>query len=162
MANYADGLTDLPLSVLEDFARRQNKIACFLGVKPMTSYHVVSTGGDGVVTDLRSTALSSGRINGGFFILRPEVFDYMEEGEELVEQPFRRLINKRELASYSHDGFWACMDTFKEKQHLDELHQKEIAPWEVWNKSADTGLGAHATGEIRQTAEASLSGSALR
>jgi glucose-1-phosphate cytidylyltransferase len=159
MANYADGLTDLPLSVLEDYFVHHGKTATFLGVKPMTSYHVVSTGLDGVVTDVQSTALSSGRINGGFFIFRPGIFDYMKSGEELVEQPFRRLIGERQLAAYSHDGFWACMDTFKEKQHLDELHSKGCAPWEVWNRP-QTELDSHATSTVRPTEEASLSGRA--
>jgi glucose-1-phosphate cytidylyltransferase len=134
MANYADGLTDLPLPVLENYFTRQRKAACFLGVKPMTSFHVVSMEQDGTVNQVQSTALSAGRINGGFFILRPEIFNYMKEGEELVEQPFQRLIRQRELMAYSYDGFWACMDTFKEKQHLEDLHSKGAAPWELWNK----------------------------
>jgi glucose-1-phosphate cytidylyltransferase len=135
MANYADGLTDLPLPVLENYFTRQRKAACFLGVKPMTSFHVVSMEQDGTVNNVQSTALSAGRINGGFFILRPEIFNYMNEGEELVEQPFQRLIRQRELMAYSYDGFWACMDTFKEKQHLEDLHSKGAAPWELWNKT---------------------------
>jgi glucose-1-phosphate cytidylyltransferase len=58
----------------------------------------------------------------------------MREGEELVEQPFQRLIEKQELVTYPYDGFWACMDTFKEKQHLDDLYTRGAAPWEVWKK----------------------------
>jgi glucose-1-phosphate cytidylyltransferase len=134
MANYADGLTDLPLTTLLEYFNKGNKTACFLGVKPMASYHVISAEKDGVVTDVKSTALSSGRINGGFFIFKKGVFDYIKEGEELVEQPFRRLIEKRELLTYSYDGFWACMDTFKEKQHLDEVYTRGNAPWELWRK----------------------------
>jgi len=135
MANYADGLTDLPLITLQDFFNAGNKTACFLGVKPMASYHVISAEKNGVVTDVKSTALSAGRINGGFFIFKRGIFDYMKEGEELVEQPFRRLIEKRELLAYSYDGFWACMDTFKEKQHLEDLYARGGAQWEVWRKS---------------------------
>ena len=134
MANYADGLTDLPLTTLLDHFNKTNKTACFLGVKPMASYHMISADEDGVVSDVTSTALSSGRINGGFFILKKSIFDFIQEGEELVEQPFRRLIEKRELLTYSYDGFWACMDTFKEKQHLDDLYTKSKAPWELWRK----------------------------
>ena len=101
----------------------------------MASYHMISSEKDGTVTDVRSTALSSGRINGGFFVFKKAIFDYLQEGEELVEQPFRRLIEKRELLSYSYDGFWACMDTFKEKQHLDEVYTRGDAPWELWRKA---------------------------
>ena len=135
LANYADGLTDLPLSSIVDRFVGQKKTACFLGVKPSASYHVISTNGDDLVTDVKSTALSSARINGGFFVLRRQIFEYMKEGEELVEQPFQRLIEKQELVSYPYDGFWACMDTFKEKQHLDDLYTRGSAPWEVWKKT---------------------------
>ncbi len=132
LANYADGLTDLPLTTLTDFFAKGRKTACFLGVKPMASYHMITTNPDGVVTDVRSTALSSGRINGGYFVFRNTIFDYIREGDELVEAPFQRLIEKRELLSYSYDGFWACMDTFKEKQYLDEVYIRGSAPWELW------------------------------
>lgn len=132
LANYADGLTDLPLSTLIDYFMPRQKIACFLGVRPMSSYHIVSTQHDGLVSDITSTALSSNRVNGGFFVLRRNIFDYIRDGEELVEAPFQRLITEQQLMAYSHDGFWACMDTFKEKQQLDDLYSQGQAPWEVW------------------------------
>jgi glucose-1-phosphate cytidylyltransferase len=135
LANYADGLTDLPFSTLHDYFLKEPKTACFLGVRPLASYHLVSLSGEGVVTDITSTALSSSRINGGFFILRNSIFNYMKDGEELVEAPFRRLIGEGQLMAYPYDGFWACMDTFKEKQALDELYTKGNAPWEVWKQS---------------------------
>ena len=74
-------------------------------------------------------------INGGFFVMRREIFDHMRPGEELVRQPFQRLIDKRALLAYKYTGFWQCMDTFKDKQHLDELNQG-AAPWKVWNHVA--------------------------
>ena len=98
----------------------------------MSSYHIVSTQRDGLVNDITSTALSSNRVNGGFFVLRRNIFDYIRDGEELVEAPFQRLITEQQLMVYSHDGFWACMDTFKEKQQLDDLYSQGRAPWEVW------------------------------
>ena len=97
--------------------------------------HQISSMGriiDGTVTDVKSTALSPSRINGGFFIFKNSIFDHMKEGEELVEQPFRRLIDARQLHTYSYDGFWACMDTFKEKQLLEDLYMRGQVPWEVW------------------------------
>jgi glucose-1-phosphate cytidylyltransferase len=162
LANYADGLTDLPLTTMAEYFHSHQKTACFLGVKPMASYHMVSCGRDGIVTDVRSTALSAGRINGGFFMFNHSIFDYMLEGEELVERPFRRLIEKRELLSYSYDGFWACMDTFKEKQHLDDLCRRGVAPWEVWKKAPQqTEFSTDATGQISLPEEGALSRSAL-
>jgi NDP-sugar pyrophosphorylase family protein len=74
------------------------------------------------------------RVNGGFFLFRKEIFDYMRPGEELVQEPFGRLIQADELLAYEHDGFTASMDTFKDKQHFDELYAKGKAPWEVWRR----------------------------
>ena len=71
-------------------------------------------------------------INGGFFVFRTEIFDYMEPGEELVEQPFQRLIDEQELLAYKYEGYWGSMDTFKEKQALEDLYSRGDAPWEVW------------------------------
>ncbi|MBW8889562.1 MAG: glucose-1-phosphate cytidylyltransferase, partial [Fibrobacteres bacterium] len=65
-----------------------------------------------------------------------EIFDHIKPGEELVHEPFQRLIAKGELTAYHHNGFWGCMDTFKDKQQLDDLYAKGDAPWEVWKKSA--------------------------
>ncbi len=74
-------------------------------------------------------------INGGFFCLRREIFDYVQEGEELVEQPFRRLIEQRRLWSYRYDGFWAAMDTFKDKITLDRMEARGDCPWMIWRRS---------------------------
>jgi glucose-1-phosphate cytidylyltransferase len=71
-------------------------------------------------------------VNGGFFVLRREIFDYIKEGEELVVQPFARLIEKKLLATYRHDGFWHAMDTFKDKITLDRMEAQGNCPWMVW------------------------------
>ncbi len=75
-------------------------------------------------------------MNAGFFALRHEIFSYIREGEELVVEPFRRLIQERRLTSHKYDGFWACMDTYKEKQTLDDLYHRGDAPWSVWSNDA--------------------------
>ena len=74
-------------------------------------------------------------LNTGYFIFRPEIFDYIEYGEELVQEPFQRLIMDKKLTSFHYDGFWRPMDTFKDKMILDKLHEKGEIPWEVWNKN---------------------------
>ena len=132
LANYADGLTNLPLPQLIDFFYRHDGVACFLGVKPMQSFHVISLEEDGRVRNLQSVTGSDVWINGGFFVLKRDIFRYIEDGEELVERPFRRLIEAGQLAAYRYDGFWACMDTFKEKQWFDDMHSRGEVPWEVW------------------------------
>lgn len=132
LANYTDGLSDLALpEMVSDFEKR-GKVACFLGVKPNASFHLVEMEGSGLVNGIRHVAECDQRINGGFFVLRREIFDYIKDGEELVHEPFQRLIAARELVGYPHKGFWACMDTVKEMQQLDELYSQGKAPWEVW------------------------------
>jgi glucose-1-phosphate cytidylyltransferase len=73
-------------------------------------------------------------INGGFFVLRKEIFRYMNPGDELVREPFQRLIEKQALLAYKCTGFWQCMDTFKDKQSLEEFNQRG-APWKVWQQA---------------------------
>ena len=138
LANYSDGLSDLPLpSQLDDF-RRQGKVASFLCVRPNLSYHVVSTQpGSSLVSDIHPISNGDIRVNGGYFIFRSEIFEYMADGEELVEEPFHRLLRDRQLIGYNYDGFWASMDTFKDKQQLERLQAGGAAPWEVWRRAPE-------------------------
>jgi len=133
LANYADGLTDLELPRLVDFAQKHDKIATFVSAKPNLTYHMVSAEPDGLVTDIQSIREAQLRINSGYFVLKQEIFKYMREGEELVLEPFRRLIGEKQLMAYEHNGFYASMDTFKDKQQLDDLYARGDAPWVVWN-----------------------------
>lgn len=132
LANYTDGLTDLHLPDLIEFFGRQDRTACLLSVKPHLTYHFVNMTEEGRVTGIIEAAKTSVRANGGFFVFRKEIFDYIGEGEELVNEPFQRLIRKEQLVAYPYDGFWKNMDTFKDKQELEELHARGHPPWEVW------------------------------
>ena len=140
LANYADGLTDAPLDKLVDSFQRSGKIATILCVHPSQSFHMVSLGEDDVVEKVTPIHEGGYFMNGGFFIFKREIFDYMRDGEELVQEPFGRLIKERKLAAYRYDGFWACMDTFKERQYLEELYTQGCAPWVVWNTRNHCGL----------------------
>jgi glucose-1-phosphate cytidylyltransferase len=131
LANYSDGLTDLPLDDYLSFALKKDKVASFVSVQPTTSFHVVQSNPDGLVTDIRPVSEST-RINCGYFVLKREIFDYMEPGDELVVEPFHRLIKKKQLVAYQYDGFWECMDTFKDKQQLDDMYARGDTPWTVW------------------------------
>ena len=133
LANYTDGLSDVPLpAVISSFADSKN-IACFVSVKPRASFHLIEMESGGVVKGIEHIGKSGARMNGGFMVLRQAVFRYIHDGEELVEEPFRRLIAEGKLMAYSHEGFWACMDTFKEKQDLEDVFGRGNAPWAVWN-----------------------------
>jgi glucose-1-phosphate cytidylyltransferase len=133
LANYADGLTDLPLPQQVADLRRRGKIASFLSVRPNLSYHFVASQG-GVVTAFRDIAHSGLRVNGGFFVFRTEIFDYMRAGEELVVEPFQRLVDAQQLVAYDYDGFWLPMDTAKDKKRIDDLHDAGEPPWQVWKR----------------------------
>jgi glucose-1-phosphate cytidylyltransferase len=108
-------------------------VAGFVCVKPNMSFHFVQSTADGRVTEVTSAQAAGIWTNGGFFVFRQTIFDYLHEGEELVEAPFRRLIEQGRLFTYKHEGFWACMDTFKEKQQLDDLVLAGSPPWQVWD-----------------------------
>jgi glucose-1-phosphate cytidylyltransferase len=132
MANYSDGLTDLQLPNHLDHFHAQEKVASFLSVRPFQTFHVVTMLSDSLVGNILPVQQSDLRVNGGFFILRQEIFDYMREGEELVIEPFQRLITEKQLIAYRYDGFWAGMDTFKEKQMFDDMYARGETPWAVW------------------------------
>lgn len=132
LANYSDGLSDLQLPQLVGQFERSNSIASLLLVQPTASFDIVQTEQDSQVTGICELRRSDIWINGGFFVFRREIFDYMNPGEELVREPFQRLIERKALMAYKYTGFWQCMDTFKDKQRLEELNQG-AAPWKVWH-----------------------------
>lgn len=132
LANYSDGLSDLPLDAHIQETRSRRAVASFISVRPSQTFHPVAIRPDGVVTDIQAVQASDLWINGGFFVFHKSLFDYMEPGEELVEAPFQRLIQAGQLMSYRYDGFWASMDTFKDKKMFDALCDTGDAPWRVW------------------------------
>ncbi|MBZ5698195.1 MAG: glucose-1-phosphate cytidylyltransferase [Acidobacteriia bacterium] len=141
LANYSDGLTDLPLPQQLEHFHQHGKIASFLCVRPNLSYHLVSMQEDSssLVSGIHAMNNGTVRINGGFFIFKKNIFDYIREKEELVSEPFQRLVGEKQLIAYSYDGFWASMDTFKDKQQLESLCAGGAAPWEVWKSNGQCG-----------------------
>jgi len=142
LANYSDGLSDVSLSAQIEAFKASGAIGCFISVRPNLSYHFVAVDDRGNVSGFRDIIQSGLRVNGGFFIFRREIFDYIREGEELVEQPFARLAAEGKLMAYHYDGFWVPMDTAKDKAKLDELQASSRPPWYVW---ADDDLRRNAT-----------------
>jgi glucose-1-phosphate cytidylyltransferase len=132
LANYSDGLTDLNLSDMIDTFEASGKVATFLAVPPAQSFHLVDLADSGDVTAIRPVSESNLMINGGYFAFRSELFDYIYPGDELVNEPFNRLIKERKLLGYPYDRLWV-MDTFKEQQQLSDMYASGCAPWEVWN-----------------------------
>ena len=138
LANYSDALTDCPLPKLIDGLLASDAVASFLSVPPPQSFHVVRLNEDQRVSEVTEIGNSGLLVNGGFFAFRREMFDYVNEGEDLVYQPFKRLIKNGKLTTLQYDGFWACMDTFKDKQMLDGLYSSGEAPWMVWPNENDS------------------------
>ena len=137
LANYSDGLTDLPLPDQLTHFHEHGRIASFLCVRPNLSLHFVSMTPDGDVAAIHDVAQADLRINGGYFIFHRDILKYIDQGEEMLQEPFQRLMREKQLVAYRYDGFWASMDTFKDKLLLDDLYAKGPAPWEMWKHCPD-------------------------
>ena len=134
LANYSDQLSDVNLTeYLELFKQRKNAVAGVVAVRPSQSFHNVVVDEDANVSRIEPVSVSDFWINGGYIALRQEIFNYMEEGDELVEQPFQRLIKEKRLFAHKYTGFWAAMDTFKDKITFDRMEGQGDRPWKVWN-----------------------------
>lgn len=129
LATYGDGLTDAPLADMIERLRSSGKAGLFLSVHPVFNAHVIETDPDGVVRSIEDLQQADVWINGGFFVFRHDVLGEINPGEELVVEPFRRLIEREELIAYRYEGFWEPMDTIKDKQRLDALVESGSAPW---------------------------------
>jgi glucose-1-phosphate cytidylyltransferase len=140
LANYSDGLTDLHLpTMINWFKEKKDKTAAFMSYPSTQSFHFVDKEEDGTVNKISQIGTSNLLINTGYFILRNEIFNDMEYGDELVNEPFARLIKKKSLISWEHKGFWASMDTFKDKKMIDDIYDRGNPPWELWKKNGKTG-----------------------
>ncbi|MEE9369552.1 MAG: sugar phosphate nucleotidyltransferase [Pontiella sp.] len=130
LANYSDGLTDFPIPELVEEHKQRGAVASFLSIKPHHSFHVIDAPEDnGWVSEIQDTSHADFWVNGGYFVLDQKIFDYINAGDEFVDQPFQKLIAESKLYTHKYNGFWGCMDTFKEKQMLDVLHDSGTAPW---------------------------------
>ena len=129
LANYSDGLTDAPLPDMIDFFKKSGKIGCFVAVRAPFNFHLAEFDENGSVRRFRSNQESEVWINGGYFIFRNEIFDYMRDGEELVLEPFNRLIKSGDLVAYRYEGFWRAMDTLRDRQVLEEMVEQGNVPW---------------------------------
>jgi glucose-1-phosphate cytidylyltransferase len=146
LANYSDVLTDAPLPAMIAGVRDQQAVASFLAVKPTYSFHVVSFGSGNRVRNIEPVSDADIWLNGGYFVLRREIFDFMEPGDELVDAPFHRLLQADKLLGFRHGGFWAPMDTLKDRQSLNQMFESGERPWAVWERpSSSTPASARIT-----------------
>ena len=132
-ATYGDGVTDVDLGKLAAFHRRQGRLATVTAVRPSSRYGELAIEEGRVTLFREKPQVAEGWINGGFLVLEPEVFDLIEgDGDTLETGLLARLVERQQLAVYQHEGFWQCMDTYREMQQLEELWQRDVAPWRVW------------------------------
>jgi glucose-1-phosphate cytidylyltransferase len=134
MANYADGLTDLPLNDHVDKFKASGAVGSFIAVRTSQSFHSVQFDDTGWVRSMGRIKDSEFWINAGFFCFTQKIFDFIEDGDELVEQPFNRLIERKLLYVNRYTGFWQQMDTFREKIIYDRMEARGDCPWMVWRK----------------------------
>lgn len=134
LANYSDGLSDLDCRAYVESFLKTGKVASFLSVKVPQTFHIVQADPEGHALKLEHVADSGLRINGGFFAMRTKIFEYLKEGEDLVLEPFSRLMAQRQLLAVEYNGFWRNMDTFRDKMELDEIADRGRPPWQVWQE----------------------------
>jgi glucose-1-phosphate cytidylyltransferase len=149
LANYGDVLTDAPMNDLIMQFARTDAVAQLLAVKPQDSFHVVDIDGESTVTGMTPVASMSMRINGGYFVFRKEIFDYLNEGEDLVTGACVRAANVGLVRAVQYDGFWAPMDTLKERSALEEQYRRGNSPWALWrDRPVNVGRPMMAVDEI--------------
>jgi glucose-1-phosphate cytidylyltransferase len=137
LANYGDVLTDAPMDRILDDVLASDATASLLAVPPNASFHVVDFGADARVGGVRPVDDLNLWVNGGYFVLRQGVFDVLGEGEDLVGDAFTRLAAQQRLLAIPYHGFWAPMDTLKERSYLEDLHRTGTPPWALWAPGAD-------------------------
>src|SRR6516225_2167706 len=133
LANYADVFTNASLPDMIARFEAGSAVASLLAVPPQSSHHVVDVGEDGLITQVTPVRDLRQWENGGYFVLRPEIFDYLNEGEDLVEDALPRLIAQRRVLAYPHKGYWSPADTVKERAQLEEMWYRGYCPWMIWD-----------------------------
>jgi glucose-1-phosphate cytidylyltransferase len=145
LANYADVLTNAPLPDMITRFEASEAVASLLAVPPQSSHHVVDIGDDGLITQVIPMRDLRQWENGGYFILRQEIFDYLAEGEDLVTDALVRLVPKKKVLAYPYKGYWSPADTVKERAQLEEMYHRGTCPWMIWDPDR-SGAGNAAIG----------------
>jgi glucose-1-phosphate cytidylyltransferase len=153
LANYADVFTNVPLPDMVSRFAATDAVISLLAVPPTSSHHVVDVDENGLITQVTPVRDLRQWENGGYFVIRPEIFDHLYEGEDLVEDAIVRLVPQGRVLAYPHKGYWSPADTVKERAQLDEMYQRGDCPWMVWDpersgqSAAATSAGVLATGD---------------
>jgi len=130
MLTYGDGVADININKLIEFHKKNNKIATVTAVRPVARFGELQIKDNNVINFSEKPQTQTGWINGGFFVFEPEIFDYLEDDQTVLEkEPLVKLSKENKLSAYEHNGFWHCMDTKRDKDILDSLCKNQIPPW---------------------------------
>ena len=133
MMTYGDGVSNVDIRQLIKFHRKHKKLATVMAVRPPARFGGLEFDGNTVTRFVEKPQIGEGWINGGFFILEPEVFDFIDDDKTMWErEPLERLAKEKQLVAYRHHDFWQCMDTLRDVQYLDQLWNTNQAPWKTW------------------------------
>jgi len=133
---YGDGLTDLNISTLIEFHKNKKRFATVTAVQTPGRFGTLNMKDDEIYGFTEKPLGDGSWINGGYFVLNPEVFDYIDGDSTIWErEPLERLAKEKQLCAYKYTGFWYPVDTLRDKKHLEELWNSKKAPWKVWNES---------------------------
>jgi glucose-1-phosphate cytidylyltransferase len=139
MLTYGDGLGDIDIKALFDFHKQHGKILTVTGVHPPGRFGEMELGSNGSIVSFNEKPQAThGWISGGYFVCHRKIFDYLDANDDLIleQEPLRRLAADGEMMMFQHNGFWQPMDTYREYMYLNELVNKNEAPWTVWEKSS--------------------------
>jgi len=132
LCTYGDGLANLQVNELISFHKSHGKLATITAVRPVSRFGSMQIDKNDLVTEFIEKPRVEKWVNGGFFIFEPEIFNYLDPLTSLEKEPLEKLVRKGELKSFKHEGFWQPMDTYRESKELNELWEKNQAPWKVW------------------------------
>lgn len=128
---YGDGLSDVNLRKLEEYFLLKGKTGVITGIRPQSKYGVISVGDDNIITGFKEKPMLNDHINGGFCVFHKNIFNFLEDNCVLEQEVFEKLTSERELAMYKHEGFWKCMDTYKDFLELNKMWEQGDTPWKV-------------------------------
>jgi glucose-1-phosphate cytidylyltransferase len=132
MMTYGDGVCSVDIGKLVAFHKSHGKLATVTAVRPTARFGGMILDGEKVVEFKEKPQAGEGWINGGFFVFEPGIFDYLQSDSTVLESdPMENLVSDGQLRSFRHDGFWQCMDTIRDRSHLEELWQSD-PPWKIW------------------------------
>jgi len=132
LLTYGDGVSDVPIDRVLAFHRSHNAAMTLTAVRPPSRFGEVEVDTSGIATSFNEKPqVSAGLISGGYFVCRPSLFEYLDDREDLVLEadPMRHMVRDRRLAAYTHEGFWQCMDTYRDWELLNDLDRRDEAPW---------------------------------